>query len=86
MTLRINVNVKIENLRGYPEPIVESLRQLLSRSGGPLAAADPQRPGFYELADVNHAFYIYVWPAGQSSGDGPEASKVILLAHWTPST
>jgi len=81
MTLRINGNVKIENLRGYPEPIVETLRQLLSRGRGALAA-DPRRPGFYELADANHAFYIYVWPARQE----PEASKVILLAHWTPST
>jgi len=86
MTLRINSNIEIENLRGYPEPIVETLQQLLTRSGGTLAEADPKRPGFYELAAANHAFYIYLCPARRGSSGEPKANKVILLAHWTPGT
>lgn len=71
MVLRLNGNLKIENLRHYPAQTVEKLRRLLA--DGALAQADPHRENFYELDNGSHGFYIHV---------APVHGKVMLLAAW----
>jgi hypothetical protein len=69
--LRLNRNVAIENLRGYRPEVIEDLRTVLEV--GARAAADPKRPGFYDLDDGSRGFYIHV---------SPVSGKVFLLAVW----
>ena len=75
MTLRLNGNLQIENLRGYPEPVVQALRQLL-RQGVP-AVPDPKRVGFYEVRADGHGFYFHLWHP-----EGSKREHLLLLAHW----
>lgn len=74
MKLRLNGRLEIENLHGYPEPLLHSLRQHLRQ--GVTASPDPKRRGFYDLVAGEHTFYIYVPQNGQPA-------KKLLLAHWT---
>lgn len=71
MVLRLNGNLRIENLRNYPAETVAELRQLLV--AGALAQADPHRANFYELENDARYFYIHLSPMG---------GKVLLLASW----
>lgn len=76
MRLRMNGQLTIDNLRGYPAPVLAALRRLLR--AGVAASPDPKRPGFYELAEGNHAFYVHI--SERDTG----AKKLLLLAHWNP--
>lgn len=71
MVLRMNGNLRIENLRNYPAETVESLRALLA--AGTSAHPDPHRNNFYELVNGARVFYIHIPPVG---------GKVLLLATW----
>lgn len=71
MVLRLNGNLNIENLRGYPAETVEKVRSLLM--AGALAHADPHRDNFYELENGSQVYYIHVSPRG---------GKVLLLGTW----
>lgn len=71
MILKINGPIRIENLRHYPEEMVDRLRGVLV--AGACASPDPRRKNFYDLEDGDRIFYIYISPTG----------KVLLLATWT---
>ncbi len=70
MTLRLNQNTNIEDLRNYPAETLEQLRILLAE--GTKARVDPRRKNFYEVEDSSRVFYIHICPNG----------KVLLLAVW----
>lgn len=70
MTLRLNGNTRIDNLRDYPAEVVEKLRGLLA--DGAKAYPDPHRKNFYDLENGSRMFYIHVSPSG----------NVWLLATW----
>lgn len=70
MTLKLNGNTRIDNLRNYPAEIVEKLRSVLA--SGARAYPDPHCKAFYDLEDGCRMFYIHVSPTG----------KVWLLASW----
>jgi len=71
MVLQLDGDLKIENLRSYPEQTVEKLRELLV--GGAQAQLDPRRKDFYEVENGSHVFYIHISPVN---------NKVMLLASW----
>ena len=71
MTLQVNGNLIIENVRNHSAETVEKLRKLLA-AGAP-AQADPRRKNFFELENCNEVFYIHVDQA---------TSRVYLLATW----
>jgi hypothetical protein len=75
MILRLNGDVRIDNLRNYSEEVVRHLSQLLTR--GVHAAPDPKRPNFYDLDDGARSFYIHI---------SPVTHKVFLLAAWVKSS
>jgi hypothetical protein len=70
MRFQMRGKVTIDNLRSYPEPIVERLRRLLA--DGAEARLDPRRSNFYDVRDGSLVFYIHVTPKG----------KVLLLGAW----
>ena len=70
MILHLTTDVVIENLRNYPEEIVEKLRTLLR--AGIEARPDPRRKDFYDVVNGSLVFYIHLSPTG----------KVLLLAAW----
>ncbi|MBZ5543644.1 MAG: hypothetical protein LAO07_08190 [Acidobacteriia bacterium] len=70
MTLKLNGNTGIDNLRNYPTEIVEKLRALLA--SGARAYPDPTRKQFYDLENGSRMFYIHISPTG----------NVWLLASW----
>jgi hypothetical protein len=70
MTLKMNGNTGIDNLRNYPPEIVEKLRSLLA--SGARAYRDPNRKEFYDLENGSRMFYIHISPTG----------NVWLLATW----
>jgi hypothetical protein len=70
MTLKMNGNTGIDNLRNYPADIVEKLRSLLA--SGARAYPDPNRKEFYDLENGSRMFYIHISPTG----------NVWLLASW----
>ena len=70
MTLTLNGNTRIDNLRNYPSEIVEKLRALLV--AGANACPDPHRRNFYEVENGSRMFYIHLLPNG----------RVWLLASW----
>lgn len=71
MTLKLNGNLKIENLHQYPDEWVEALRRALAQ-GAPVTP-DPKRQRLYELVSGDKRFYIDVLPSGR---------KIVLLAAW----
>ena len=71
MLLRLNENLRIEDLRNHSAESVETLRTLL-RAGVP-ARPDPHRRDFYEVDNCSRVFYIHITPRGQ----------VLLLAIWS---
>lgn len=70
MILRLNENPKIDNLRNYPEEVVEKLRLLLATGG--VAHPDPSRANFYDVENGTRLFYVHLSPSG----------NVWLLASW----
>jgi streptogramin lyase len=70
MTLKLNGNTRIDNLRNYPSEVVEKLRALLK--AGARTNPDPHRENFYDVEDGSRMFYIHVSPNG----------GVWLLASW----
>lgn len=62
----------IEDPRGHAPEIVDRLRQALA-CGAP-AIPEARRPGFFELHDNDHVFYIHISPVTQ---------RVTLLATWS---
>jgi len=71
MRLHLNRDLTIENLKQYPEDIVEKLRDLLAT--GAEALPDPHRRGFYDVLNGNRVFFIHV---------SPVSGNVMLLASW----
>lgn len=70
MTLKLNGDHEIENLRHYPAGTVEKLNTLLAV--GAFAIPDPHRKGFYDVQNGESMYYIHVCPSG----------KILLLATW----
>jgi hypothetical protein len=75
MTLRVNGDRKIENLRMYHPEIVDQLRALLAT--GARATPDPRRPNFYDVYDGRRVFFIHI---------SPVSGTVMLLATWLDDT
>ncbi len=71
MRLRLDRNVMVENLRGYPQELVEKLRGLVAE--GVEAQADPKRQGFYDVKEGGRVYFIHI---------SPRSGRVILLASW----
>ncbi len=71
MIVRIDGDVRIENLRHYPAEIVENLRILLAN--GADADPDPRRKNFYDVHNCSRGFFIHI---------SPISGKVMLLASW----
>ena len=71
MRLHLNRDLTIENLKRYPEDIVEKLRDLLAT--GAEALPDPHRRGFYDVLNGNRVFFIHI---------SPVSGNVMLLASW----
>lgn len=63
--------LKIENLRHYPNDLVEKLRGLLLT--GTEARPDPSRKGFYDVYNGTRVFFIHV---------SPVSGSVLFLASW----
>ena len=74
MVLRIEKNIKIEDLRHHPAEVVEKLQTLLT--GGAVAHQDPHRDSFYEIESNGRVYYICV---------SPVTGKVLLLGTWLAS-
>ncbi len=74
MILQLNESSKIDNLRNYPDEVVEKLRLLLS--AGAVAHPDPQRANFYDVENGVRLFYVHLTPSG----------SVWLLASWLKDT
>ena len=70
MKLQVSENTVINNLRDYPEDVVERLRSALTT--GTQVQPDPHRKDFYDLNSGSQTFYIHVAPTG----------KVWLLGSW----
>jgi hypothetical protein len=74
---RLDQDIMIRDLRGYPAELVEQLRTLLTSvtdSHNVVVHPDPQRPGIYDLEAPDRVFFIYVSLA---------CDKVLLLASWS---
>ena len=71
MLLQFNQTPIIDNLRNYPEHIVNRLGAILH--DGAAARPDPRRKGFFDVADGERVFFIHV---------SPVSGKVWLLATW----
>ena len=71
MTLQLNAKLTIENLRQYPEDVVEKLRKLLVI--GAEALPDPRRKGFYDVLNGDRVFFVHI---------SPVSGNVLLLASW----
>lgn len=74
MVLRIEKNIKIEDLRHHPAEVVEKLQALLA--AGAVAHEDPHRDSFYEIESNGRVYYICV---------SPVTGKVLLLGTWLAS-
>jgi hypothetical protein len=74
MTLLLNGNTRIENLRNYPSEVVEMLHALLK--AGANAYPDPHRQDFYDVENGSRMFYVHLAPNG----------RVWLLASWLKQT
>jgi len=71
MKLHLDGNLTIDNLRQYPEDIVENLRKLLLT--GTEALPDPCRKGFYDVVNGRRVYFINI---------SPVSGNVMLLASW----
>jgi len=71
MLIRLNNKPVIDNLRNYPQEIVDRLATALRE--GAVAKADPRRKGFYDLSDGDRNFFIHI---------SPVSGHVWLLATW----
>jgi hypothetical protein len=71
MLLRMNEQLRINNLRNYPTEIVDQLRELLT--SGVAACPDPHRENFYDVGNADRIFFIYT---------SPISDRVMLLATW----
>jgi hypothetical protein len=71
MLIRLTNKPVIDNLRNYPEDIVDRLATALRE--GAVAQADPRRKGFYDLSDGDRSYFIHV---------SPVSGHVWLLASW----
>src|SRR5580658_4661126 len=71
MLIWLNQKPVIDNLRRYPQEIVERLAKVLRE--GAVAVADPRRKDFYDLADGDRSFFIHI---------SPVTGHVWLLATW----
>jgi len=74
MVLRIEKDIKIEDLRHHPTEVVEKLQALLA--AGAVAHEDPHRDSFYEIESNGRVYYICV---------SPVTGKVLLLGTWLAS-
>jgi len=72
MTIRIDGEIEIDNLRHYPVETVEKLRATLA--AGADAHPDPRRRFFYDIHNCSQVFFIHI---------SPISGKVMLLASWT---
>ena len=70
MILKMNGQIRIDNLRRYPSETVDALRSALM--AGATAIADPRRKNFYDLQNGDSIFFIHLSPTG----------TVLLLACW----
>ena len=61
----------LEDLRNHSSEQLSELRTLLSI--GAEMRPDPRRPGFFEVAGIDHVYYIFKYPNG---------SKILLLGVW----
>ena len=73
MILRMDQSPSIDNLRDYPDEVVNLLGKLLAE--GVTARQDPRRNHFYDIEHPNGTFFIHV---------NPSSRRVILLAKWVP--
>ncbi len=71
MVMRWSSEVRVEDLRNHSSEVVGTLKQLLAE--GALMTADSKRPGFYEIENGNHIYYICIQA---------NTGKVMLLATW----
>lgn len=70
MVFRMKNDALIENVRQYPDEIVETLREALAE--GIEARPDPKRKGCYDIVAGSRTYYIFVTPRG----------KIVLVASW----
>lgn len=71
MVMKIDQNLRIDDLRNHSVEQVETLRQLLA--GGARVEADAKRPGFYEVENHSEVYYIHL---------SPITGRILLLASW----
>jgi len=71
MLIRLSNKPVIDNLRNYPQEIVDRLARALRE--GAVAQADPRRKDFYDLSDGDRSFFIHI---------SPVSGHVWLLASW----
>jgi hypothetical protein len=71
MILRMDQTPWIDNLRGYPDEVLNQLGKLLAE--GVPARQDPNRHHFYDIEHPDRSFFIHVIP---------NSRRVILLAKW----
>jgi hypothetical protein len=67
----MKVQLRIDNLQGYPAAIVDRLKGLLL--AGVAARPDPNRSNFYDVESIDRNFFVYA---------SPGRDKVMLLATW----
>ncbi len=71
MELHWKSDVRIEDLRNHSTEVVSSLKEILSE--GAYMTPDAKRPGFYEIENETHVYYVHIH---ETTG------KVMLLATW----
>jgi hypothetical protein len=71
MILKIDEQLSIDNLKGYPTEVVQQLEKLLNT--GVEARVDPKRENFYDLETAERGFFIHAHPLRR---------RVTLLATW----
>ena len=74
MVLRLDKNIRIEDLGHHPTEGIEKLQALLA--AGAVAHEDPHRDSFYEIESNGRVYYICV---------SPVTGKVLLLGTWLAS-
>jgi hypothetical protein len=71
MVLQLAATPRIETLRGYPAPTIDTLSHLLLY--GVPARPDPRRKDFYELESDSEVFYVHISPVN---------GRVLLIGVW----
>jgi hypothetical protein len=72
MLLQMRHGSRIENPREYSADAVQELEDLLAE--GSEVQQDPHRENFYQIENLNIAYYIHV---------SPVTGNVVLLAKWS---